>query len=96
MDEVFIGSSDAGSRAPWGAAGKASSLFLGAKPSVFAVGTLSLFVGAASLFVGEMSSGFGLSAASPCEGEGPSLFAFAVFRLGLLRALKQSHRSLLI
>jgi len=43
-----------------------------------------------------MSSGFGAGAASPCEGERSSLFAFAVFRLGLLRALKQSHRSLLI
>ena len=52
--------------------------------------------GASSLFVFGMSSGFGVGAASLCEGEGSSLFAFAVFRLGLLRALKQSHRSLLI
>ena len=43
-----------------------------------------------------MSSGFGAGAASPCEGEGSSLFAFAAFRFGLLRALKQSHHSLLI
>jgi hypothetical protein len=43
-----------------------------------------------------MSSGFGVGAASLCEGEGSSLFAFAAFRLGLLRALKQSRRSLLI
>ena len=65
MDEVLAGSSDAGSCAPWRAAGGSFSLFVFGTSSVFVFGISSVF---------GTSSGFGLGTSSVCEGGVSSLF----------------------
>jgi hypothetical protein len=78
-------------------AGGASSLFAFGTSSVFAFGTSSLFAfGTSSPFVFATVPIFIFGTVSVCDRGVSSLFAFGAFCFGALRALKQSHRSLLI